>query len=103
MEIKTDSSAAIGIACTVGIGKIRHIEGNQLWLQRRIAKGDIVAMKVDGEHNFADTSAEVVGGLNIGAHIEDVRSCASRDRHELAASLEGNSEEEHLAEEEGEY
>ena len=62
IEIKTDASAAIGIACRVGVGKIRHIEVNQLWLQHRIAKGDIVAIKVDGEHNLADALTKVVGG-----------------------------------------
>ena len=31
--LKTDASAAAGVAQRVGIGKIRHIEVNQLWLQ----------------------------------------------------------------------
>ena len=103
IEIKTDASAAIGIACRVGIGKIRHIEVNQLWLQHKVAKGEIVAVKVSGEDNLADALTKIVGGLNISAHIEGVGSYTSRDRHELAPSLESELEEEHPGEEEGEY
>ena len=32
IAIKTDASAAIGIGSRIGIGKVRHIEVNQLWL-----------------------------------------------------------------------
>ena len=33
IAIKTDASAAVGIGSRIGIGKVRHIEVNQLWLQ----------------------------------------------------------------------
>ena len=33
IEVKPDGSAAIGIAQRRGMGKVRHIETNQLWLQ----------------------------------------------------------------------
>ncbi len=36
ISIKGDASAAIGIANRVGIGKVRHIEVNQLWLQEKV-------------------------------------------------------------------
>ena len=42
IEINTDATAAIGIVNRVGIGKVRHIEVNQLWLQEKIFKGDVV-------------------------------------------------------------
>ena len=32
IEIRSDASAAIGIANRIGVGKVRHIEVNQLWL-----------------------------------------------------------------------
>jgi Fe2+ transport system protein FeoA len=32
IEVKSDASAAIGIAQRRGMGKVRHIETNQLWL-----------------------------------------------------------------------
>ena len=60
MEIQTDASAAIGIACRIGIGKIRHIEVSQLWLQHKVAKKDIVVTKVSGEDNLADAQTKIV-------------------------------------------
>ena len=36
VHIKTDASAAIGIASRRGMGKVRHIETNQLWLQEKV-------------------------------------------------------------------
>ena len=33
IEIRSDASAAIGIANRIGVGKVRHIEVNQLRLQ----------------------------------------------------------------------
>ena len=32
MQINTDASAAIGIGSSLGIGKVRHIEVNQVWM-----------------------------------------------------------------------
>ena len=37
--IRSDASAAIGIASRIGIGKVRHIEVSQLWVQDKIVEG----------------------------------------------------------------
>ena len=37
-RIKTDSSACIGMASRLGVGRVRHIETRVLWLQEVIAK-----------------------------------------------------------------
>ena len=47
VEIKTDASAAIGIANRIGIGKVRHIEVCQLWLQDKVRRGDIKIVKLE--------------------------------------------------------
>ena len=39
IEIKTDASAAIGIASRRGLGRVRHIEVAQLWIQEKVAQG----------------------------------------------------------------
>ena len=52
--IKSDASAAIGIASRIGIGKVRHIEVTQLWLQEKVASGTIVIEKVPSKANLAD-------------------------------------------------
>ena len=35
VELMVDASAAIGIAMRRGLGKVRHIELNELWLQEQ--------------------------------------------------------------------
>ena len=55
IEISTDASAAKGIASRTGLGKVRHIEVSQLWLQDHVSTGKIKVNKVDGGDNLADT------------------------------------------------
>ena len=62
IRIRTDASAAKGIATRKGLGKVRHIEVNQLWLQDRVATGEIEIMKVKGEVNLADALTKHVEG-----------------------------------------
>ena len=51
----TDSSAAKGMSSRRGLGKVRHIELNQLWLQDQVARGKISVRKIRGEDNFSDS------------------------------------------------
>ena len=46
INVKSDASAAIGIAQRRGLGKVRHIEVNQLWLQEKVANGTIIIEKI---------------------------------------------------------
>ena len=61
IEMRSDASAAIGIASRRGVGKVRHIEVSQLWLHQRVANGDIVLRKVEGVSNIADALTKYVG------------------------------------------
>ena len=54
----TDSSAAKGIANRRGLGKVRHIELCELWLQDQVARGKIRVDKIAGVDNFSDSLAK---------------------------------------------
>ena len=88
IEIRTDASAAIGIACRIGIGKIRHIETNQLWLQQKVLLGDMVVSKVKGEDNLADALTKPVEGKLLSEHLDKVGSSLRVGRHKLAPILD---------------
>ena len=45
VQLMVDASAAIGIATRRGLGKIRHIELNELWLQEQVARGAHIHMQ----------------------------------------------------------
>jgi hypothetical protein len=62
VRIRTDASAAKGIASKRGLGKIRHIEINQVWLQEKVGAGDRQVMKVNGEVNIADALTKALDG-----------------------------------------
>ena len=90
--IKTDASAAIGISNRLGIGKIRHIEVNQLWLQDKVAKGVLVIEKVPTDENLADALTKGVDAATIHKHLGGVGVEIRTDRHHLAPQLEDASE-----------
>ena len=62
LKVHSDASAAIGIAMRRGVGKVRHVEVHQLWLQDRVGRGDFKVEKVAGEKNPADALTKYIGG-----------------------------------------
>ena len=59
----TDSSAAKSFVCRRGLGKMRHIEIRDLWLQKEVREGRLKVVKVVGSENPADLMTKI---LNIG-------------------------------------
>ena len=49
-----DSSAARGIMLRTGAGAIKHLSINQLWIQERVLKREIIPYKIKREMNIAD-------------------------------------------------
>ena len=54
-RVYADASAALGIIQRIGLGKVRHLETNSLWLQQACRTKMIQYLKVPGEDNPADT------------------------------------------------
>ena len=90
--LKTDASAALGVAQRLGIGKIRHIEVNQLWLQEKVYNGDIIVEKVGTDENLADALTKPLTSQGILKHVEGLKYDMRQDRHRLAPSV-GEKEE----------
>ena len=84
IDIKTDASAAIGIGSRIGIGKIRHIEVNQLWLQDKVAMGKITLTKVPTNDNLADALTKGVDVAILNIHVAGIGAEILQGRHELA-------------------
>ena len=60
--VHTDSSAAVGITARKGLGKLRHIQTQFLWVQDKVRSGNLVVQKVAGEENVADALTNGGGG-----------------------------------------
>ena len=89
ITLKTDASAAIGIANRIGVGKVRHIEVSQLWLQQKVADGEVVIQKVPGGENIADALTKAVDAPALRAHVVGIGAEIREDRHPLAPREEG--------------
>ena len=54
VRVWTDSSAAIGICTRQGLGRLRHIDTQALWIQQKVCERNIEHIKAKGALNPAD-------------------------------------------------
>ena len=62
LRVWTDSTATIGICGRDGLGKLRHINTQCLWLQHQVRNGLLELRKVKGTENPADVSTKHLPG-----------------------------------------
>ena len=84
IELKSDASAAISIASRTGLGKVRHIEVCQLWLQDKVKQGKVNVHKVATNDNVADAMTKHVSREVLGKHLVSTGQTTSSSRHCLA-------------------
>ena len=83
VRVSTDASAAKGIARRRGLGKIRHIEVHQLWVQDKVAAGEVEIRKVDGKANIADLLTKHVSAEDIRVHMHHTSQGYANGRHSI--------------------
>ena len=71
-EVYTDSSAALGISQRAGIGKVRHLRTQGLWVQECRVTGRLAFHKVLGAKNPADVLTKHVPGELLDKHLETI-------------------------------
>ena len=64
-----DSSSAKSFASKRGLGKIRHMELKELWLQEAVCRGRVKLKKIEGEKNPADLFTKYLSSVEIGRHL----------------------------------
>ena len=82
----TDSSAASGIANRRGLGKVRHIEVNQLWLHDKVSSKEVDVRKVKGDGNLAGALTTRADQTGTGQHMKGTGQGFKEGRHALAPS-----------------
>ena len=85
--IHTDASAAKGIASRRGLGKVRHIELCQLWLQEEVAQGRITVRKLDGKDNFSDSLTKHSSTDRIAQTMHEIGQYVAAGRHVLMPAV----------------
>ena len=69
LEVRSDATAALGIARRLGIGKIRHLDTLLLWIQQTNKDKDLTVSKVLGADNPADVLTKYVDRATMDKHL----------------------------------
>ena len=79
----TDASAAKGIASRRGLGKVRHIELCELWLQNKVAQNEVRIVKIAGMDNFSDSLTKPSGVERINQTLYCTGQVCAEGRHAI--------------------
>ena len=85
--VYTDSSAAKGISSRRGLGKVRHIELNELWLQDQVARGKVTVRKIRGEDNISDRLTKHSSSERIKQTMSGTMQRIVHGRHNIMPSV----------------
>ena len=86
-ELYCDSSAALGIAQRAGIGKVRHLRTQGLWVQEVRVAGRIIYKKVLGSKNPADLLTKHMTAELSQQHLTTLNQVTVGGRAESAPTL----------------
>ena len=75
LRVWTDSSAAIGICSRQGLGKLRHIDTHNLWVQQAVRTKRVDLRKVPGEANPADIVTKHASTRQKLEHLVKLFNC----------------------------
>ena len=78
VHLGPDSSAAKSFVCRRGLGRMRHLQVRDLWLQKEVRDGNVEVSKIKGDENPADVMTKILGIKEIeerlnGMHLRLVR------------------------------
>ena len=84
LVVRTDSSAAKGIASRRGVGKVRHLHTPCLWVQQRVFRRDLAVEKVAGPLNVADLGTKPLAAAEMHTFLARCGISFKEGRHGLA-------------------
>ena len=70
VHLGTDSSAAKSFVCRRGLGKMRHLEIRDLWLQKEVMDGKLEVSKIRGDENPSDLMTKILGIKEIKERLK---------------------------------
>ena len=89
ITIHTDSSAAKGIVERSGVGRVRHLDVADLWIQDRVRSGELRVKKVAGCDNPPDILTKHIDREALAEHIDKIGLKKVRESHRLATRAPG--------------
>ena len=87
IRVWTDSTATIGICGRQGLGKLRHVDTQCLWIQQRVRDGSVELCKVRGDENPADLFTKHLTSRDKIHSLLDLFGCKYRGGRSVAAPV----------------
>ena len=88
VAVYADASAALGIVQRRGLGRVRHVKTQSLWLQEAHAQRRIAFEKVDGSRNPADLLTKHLSELLLDRHLTYINCFPEDGRAATAPTLD---------------
>ena len=85
IRVWTDSTATIGICGRQGLGRLRHIDTQCLWIQQRVRDKSLELFKVRGEDNPADLFTKHLSSPDKIHDLLGLFGCAYKDGRPASA------------------
>ena len=85
VRVWTDSTATMGICGRQGLGKLRHIDTQCLWIQQRVRDKTVELRKVRGDSNPADIFTKHLIGPEKVTGLLALFGCSFRDGRAASA------------------
>ena len=70
VKVGTDSSAAKSFVSRRGLGRMRHLEIRDLWLQKEVRDGNVEVSKIPGTKNPADLMTKILSTKEVVDRLE---------------------------------
>ena len=86
-RLSMDSSAAKGIASRLGLGKVKHLHTQYLWVQERVSNGDFTLRKIWTDENPGDLMTKNLDKPKLDKFFQYLGFCFRDGRHDLAPKL----------------
>ena len=86
--VKSDASAAIGMVHRQGLGKVRHIEVQYLWIQQEVRHNKLQVHKVGTHENPADVLTKGLKAETMEKHVKSLHVELRQTRADMAPRLQ---------------
>lgn len=87
IRLHTDATTGRAIATRRGLGKVRHIAVNELWLQEKVANGQLTILKIKNKFNLADIMTKYLSNDEISQIVDFMQHEFMSGRSGAAPSL----------------
>ena len=89
IRVFTDATTGKSIATRRGLGKVRHISANNLWIQENVSNGVISIVKIKNQLNPDDLLTKHLSKAEIAQIIDALCHELSKGRNQDAPELRG--------------